>query len=906
LPLTPGSRLGPYEILAPLGAGGMGQVYRARDPRLGREVAIKVLPELVARDLDALARFEREAKAVAALSHPNILSIFDFGTQDGTPYAVMEILEGESLSARLTSGPVPTKQAVDFALQIAKGLSAAHERGVIHRDLKPDNVFVGRDGHVKILDFGLAKRETPSKPGEETGAPTASVHTEPGTVMGTMVYMSPEQLRGLPADARSDLFSLGAILYELLSGQRAFKRNTASDTIAAILKEDPPELAKSGANVSPALDRVVRHCLEKERENRFQTARDVAFALSQASPPEAGETYTAPSKARMQMVAWMAAVLVVATATVYLWKRPKPMAPPAGPRRIAVLPFENLGLPEDDYFVDGMSDAVRAKLTSLKGIEVTARGSSVGYKKTSKTSKQIAKELDVPYLLTATVRWQKNGDKSRVEVTPELVEIRESGAPASRWQQPFDAALTDVFQVQADVATQVAQALGVALAAGDAKELKIKLTENLAAYDAYLKAMEYRSNSEFKEAKAALQRALALDPHFAIAMVMLAELSDREEGATLIRRAASERDHLTEHERYHVDILLSMLDGKPDQTIRLGRELHAKHPADGLGVKLLVREAIRRGDLDEAIRRYQELLAVDPKYSDPYNYIGYYYGLRGDYDEALKYLHKYEAMNAGSPKPHDSIGEIQAYCGHYNEAIENLNRALAIKPDFPVAYQHLGVAYEGLGDFPKAVAMYEKAATFDDIKTDRRSMLSAALRAALNGGDRLAALSLLDQIRKIPVDPRSEYAVDGPHFLLAVRDLIEDLPADAERRLNTLKPKMEALFADDQRKFPPPAFKPHFPEWNYLMARALEKQGRTDEALALYELNANPPNPFEDFEDRRWIMEGRAKVAEIVARKGDLDRAEKLIVENRKWNESWAPIKPSELVVEQLRRKNTR
>ncbi len=237
----------------------------------------------VAADPEALARFEREAKAVAALSHPNILAIHDFGTHEGMAYAVMELLEGETLRGKLDAGPIAQKQAVDYALQVAKGLSAAHEKGIVHRDLKPENLFVSKDGHVKILDFGLAKKVEAVAAEEQTSAPTGSGHTEGGTVMGTMGYMSPEQVRGLPVDHRSDIFSFGTILYEMLSGRKAFKRDTASDTMAAILKEEPPELTQSGRNISPALDHIVKHCLEKDRENRFQSAKDIAFALSEAS-----------------------------------------------------------------------------------------------------------------------------------------------------------------------------------------------------------------------------------------------------------------------------------------------------------------------------------------------------------------------------------------------------------------------------------------------------------------------------------------------------------------------------------------------------------------------------------------------------------------------------------------------
>ena len=239
--LSPGTRLGPYEIVSPLGAGGMGEVYRARDAKLARDVAIKVLPESVASDAKALARFEHEARAVAALSHPNILSIFDFGTHDGTTYAVTELLEGETFRELLRRGPLSPRRATELATQVAHGLAAAHGKGVVHRDLKPENLFLTTDRLVKILDFGVAHRTEPVKPGEETSAATVSRQTDPGAVIGTVGYMSPEQVRGEVVDHRSDLFSFGAVLYEVLTGRQAFRRGSAVETMAAILNEEPPE-----------------------------------------------------------------------------------------------------------------------------------------------------------------------------------------------------------------------------------------------------------------------------------------------------------------------------------------------------------------------------------------------------------------------------------------------------------------------------------------------------------------------------------------------------------------------------------------------------------------------------------------------------------------------------------------
>ncbi len=280
--LSAGTKLGPYEILAPIGAGGMGEVYRAKDPRLGREVAIKVLPALFSQDADRLHRFEQEARAAGILNHPNITAVHDIGSADGAPYIVTELLEGETLRQRISAGAVPVRKAVEYAVQIARGLAAAHEKGIVHRDLKPENLFLTKDGRVKILDFGLAKLKAENEPGSQTDLQTIS-GTEPGVVLGTMGYMSPEQVRGKTADKRSDLFAFGTILYEMLSGQKAFRGDSAADTITAILTKEPPDLTQTNKEVHPGLDRIVRHCLEKNPEERFESARDVAFDLETLS-----------------------------------------------------------------------------------------------------------------------------------------------------------------------------------------------------------------------------------------------------------------------------------------------------------------------------------------------------------------------------------------------------------------------------------------------------------------------------------------------------------------------------------------------------------------------------------------------------------------------------------------------
>jgi eukaryotic-like serine/threonine-protein kinase len=320
--LLAGTKLGPYEITGALGAGGMGEVYRARDTRLERDVAIKVLPASYSADADRLRRFEQEARSASQLNHPNIVTVHDFGTHQGAPYVVQELLVGETLRQRIDSGPLGTRKATEYALEIAHGLAAAHDKGIVHRDLKPENIFITSDGRVKILDFGLAKLVASDGDALAAGnARTAALDTLSGVVMGTVGYMAPEQLRARPADARSDIFSFGAILFEMLTGRRAFHRDTSAETMAAILKEEPPELSVSGKNIPPALQRIADHCLEKSPERRFQSAKDLAFALGALS-----ESTTAPSLPSAKGFRWrwwvaLAAIVALSAAgffAVYL------------------------------------------------------------------------------------------------------------------------------------------------------------------------------------------------------------------------------------------------------------------------------------------------------------------------------------------------------------------------------------------------------------------------------------------------------------------------------------------------------------------------------------------------------------------------------------------------------------
>src|SRR5262245_17237858 len=399
--LKSGTRLGPYEVMEAIGAGSMGEVYRARDTRLGREIAVKVLPEAISQDRDRLRRFEHEARAAAALSHPNVLVVYDVGSHDGAPYVVMELLEGETLAARLKRSRLPVEKAVEITVQVASGLSATHIRGVIHRDLKPSNIFLTRDGHAKILDFGIAKTTLPGalNPEAETRI------TESGLVIGTIGYMSPEQVRGTAADARSDIFSLGAILYEMLVGQRAFVGRSGADTLCAIIEGEPPALASLGVNAPPALVRILSRCRRNAPVQRFQSAADLRFALEAATGT--GEGASAPRE-----------------------------------KSIAVLPFANMSATSDqEYFSDGLAEELINALAQLSGLRVVSRSSSFRFRGRDLDVREIGQQLNVDTILEGSVRRAGN----RLRVTVQLISVVDG---YHLWSERYDRELSDVFVIQ--------------------------------------------------------------------------------------------------------------------------------------------------------------------------------------------------------------------------------------------------------------------------------------------------------------------------------------------------------------------------------------------------------------------------------------------------------------------------
>jgi serine/threonine-protein kinase len=689
--LTAGSRLGPYEIVAPLGAGGMGEVYRARDTKLDREVAIKVLPAHLSSDPEALARFEREARAVAALSHPNILAIHDFGCHEGTAYAVMALLDGQTLRGRLDAGALPRKQAVDYALQIAKGLSAAHEKGIVHRDLKPENLFVTKDGHVTILDFGLAKRVDAVGAGPQASALTVSGHTAPGTVMGTAGYMSPEQVRGLPVDHRSDIFTFGAILYELLSGERAFKRDSAADTSSAILKEEPPELSEPGRH-SRALDSIVRHCLEKDRDNRFQSAKDIAFALSEASVAAApsdlpvGVAPRASTRNLLLAVAAGVAVLLAVAAVSFVRGRPAAPSTPAGPS-IAVLPFTNLsGDKEQDYFSDGLSEELMGLLTKVKELHVAGRTSSFAFKGTTVDLAAIGEKLHVATVLEGSVR--RSGD--RLRVSTRLVNV---GDGYQIWAETYDRKMTDVFAVQDDIAGAVVAALRVTLLPQARRAGSRRRTSNPEAYNQYLVGRQFASRADpegNRIAVAAFQRAIKLDSNYAAAYAALARteywLAESAGGTAEAVRAEGQQALAA-----------------AEKAIALDPDLAAGYAARGL-----VRYGIT-WDWIGAQTDLERALSLDPGDSGIQIVYSYILSSLGRLPDAIVTARKAIDLDPLSARGGSNLGRYLSAIGELPEARQALTRALDINPEDEYVRFNLGTTALLEGQPTAALAEFRRA-----------------------------------------------------------------------------------------------------------------------------------------------------------------------------------------------------
>ena len=438
MPLKAGTQLGPYTIRSPLGKGGMGEVYRAIDTRLEREVAIKVLPDNLSSDPNALKRFQVEAKALAALSHANIVSIFDVGTDQDISFVVMELLSGETLRARLTR-VVSWQKAIEISISVAEGLAAAHSKGVVHRDLKPENIFITSDDHVKILDFGLARLKPIVAEQHTTEVLTQSAPSQDGVLRGTVPYMSPEQIRGESVDTRTDIFALGCVLYEMITGKKAFPGQTHTETMAAILKDAPIKPSELSINVPAELEDLIFHCLEKNREKRFQSAQDLAFALKKLlTAPSTQSVPLHPTKPRRVWIPLTALAIVTLLSAIYLLQsyKSKPID------SLAVLPFSNSSKnPESEYLSDGITENLINRLSQIPNLRVMARTTVFTYKGKQVDPQEIGRKLNVRAILIGKLDLRGND----IIIQADLVDTSNG---SQIWGQPFKKRLSDVFMLQ--------------------------------------------------------------------------------------------------------------------------------------------------------------------------------------------------------------------------------------------------------------------------------------------------------------------------------------------------------------------------------------------------------------------------------------------------------------------------
>ncbi len=687
-----GTRLGPYEILGPLGSGGMGEVYRARDTRLGRSVAIKVLPERFAGDPQALARFEREAKAVAALSHPNILAIHDFGAEGGVLYAVTELLEGETLRARLERERLPWRKSLEIGIAVAEGLSSAHKHGIVHRDLKPDNLFLTDDGHVKVLDFGLARMEPVTPLADGTAAPTTPAQTESGTVMGTVGYMSPEQIQGRLADARSDLFSLGCVLYEMLSGRRAFAGASPTETMAAILRDHPPDLEGSGRALPAGVNRVVARCLEKNPEQRFQTARDLAFALkelSSVSEISAARPGVARAKVTIPALAVGAAALVAAVVLVLNLAAGRSSSSDARPspqvQSLAVLPLRNLsGDSDQEYFADGLTEALIGDLTRIGSLRVISRTTAMAYKGTKKTLPQIARELNVDSIVEGSAA--RSGQ--RVRVTAQLIK---AATDAPVWSDEFERDVKDVLSLQGEIARTIADQVRAKLTPEERARLSSARPVNPEAHEAYLRGRFYWTKRPNDVAKAIenFQKATDIDPAYAPPYAGLANtyatMGSWESGA-LPPKEAFEKAKAAAAKALEID------PGSSDTHNSLGY-IHLHYD----------------WDWPASEKEFQTAIRLNPGNTDALHWYSHYLTAMGRTEESLATTRKGLQMSPLDVALNFHLGWALYFARKPDECIAHSRKA--IEMELHPFWNHfmLGWGYEQKGNYPEAIRALEQA-----------------------------------------------------------------------------------------------------------------------------------------------------------------------------------------------------
>ncbi len=741
--LPASTRLGRYEILAPLGAGGMGEVYRARDTRLARDVAVKVLPAAVAEDPDRRRRFEREARAVAALSHPNVVAIHDVGAEGSVVFAVMELLQGETLGARLRRGPLPLEAAVEIAGAVAEGLASAHQRGIVHRDLKPENIFLTTDGRVKLLDFGLARLTDSASSHTQTRLESGG-DTEAGLALGTLGYMAPEQVRGEDIDARADVFGLGCVLAEMVTGRPAFVRDTAAETLSAILHGEPAGLTEELQGVPPPLVRLIRRCLHKDRTARFQSAQDLPFVIRTSlgeSPPPVPPAV----KRRIPKWTWAAAgAALVLAAAVLVVLRGGGSPGDAPIRSVAVIPFDNAGGdPGTEYLGDGLADHIINGLTAARGADLRVRpfASVSRYRGQNLDTAAVARELDVDALVIGSLR-QFGADLS---FSVALVDTREN---RQVWGHRYQGRIEDILALQDEFATDVAANLQLRLTSEEERRLVRRDTEDHEAYLLYRQGVHELARFSvegLESARSLFQRAAQRDPQYVNALTGIARtyvlLGSIHVGPKVAHPEARRvLDRVRAIDPGHPEMLVS------DGAIRLFHDW----------------------DWDGAERVLDPRRAIDPHLLMPsLNLYGFLLAARGQASAALEAIQRGNEVEPLSAPRRAELAHAWLWVGDSGKASAEAERALDLNPRFFLAYHHLGFAQVREGRWDEAVATFERGLAVAPQQAALRGGLAVAQAGA---GRRAEAEALLDEL--IASSPRSNraYAIARVHAVLGQQD----------------------------------------------------------------------------------------------------------------------------------------
>ena len=716
-----GMTLGPYRIVEKIGSGGMGEVYRARDSRLDRDIAIKVLPPRFAADPDRLKRFEREAKATAALSHPNILGVHDVGTHEGLPYLVEELLEGESLKDRIGRGAIPVNDMVKIAVQIASGLAAAHEKGIIHRDLKPANVFVTTVGDVKILDFGLAKLIEIVPAGEDTLTQASTWATEAGSALGTAGYMSPEQVRGQPVDHRSDIFSFGCVLYEMATGRRAFAGDNLLSTMAAILEKKPKPPGEIVENLPPELESIILKCLEKERAERFQSVVELRQPLEggEALAPatlSVAEICPVSRLSKMKWAGWAIVVLLAATAALFLYHQAHRLPIPEQ-KNLVVLPFTAVGGGSDQIYCDGMTETVTTKLAGVRALQVIPVSQVIERK--ADNPEKARRELGANLVLRAT--WQRAGPRVRINMS-----LLDSRSGLALRTDSITASASDPFGLQDEVVNEAVQMLEVALQAGEASELGTHGTQQPSAYDYYLRGVgylqDYTKLANVNSAISVFRQALQQDQKYALAYAGLGQAywrgylltyqSEWLDDALDACRRSLDADSNSANGHACFGVVYNEKGEYERAAAELERAVRLNPNADDF-LRGLADAYQKLGKIEDAERTLKTATALRPQYWANYNYLGAFYYDRGRDKEAAAMFQQVIKLAPDSFRGYSNLGGIYVRLDRLDEAIPVLEHSIQIFPT-AAAYSNLATVYMSRRQFSEAARVLEQAIKIEE------------------------------------------------------------------------------------------------------------------------------------------------------------------------------------------------